>query len=48
MNPDFNCCNSFALSSVGKVTNGTENFVSVIEDVAAWFAAALDKHNSQT
>ena len=42
LNHDFNCCNSFALSSVDKVTNGTENFVSVIDDVAVWFAAALD------
>ena len=41
-NPDFNCCNSFAISSVDKVTTGTWSFVSVIANFAAWFAAALD------
>ena len=30
LQPDFNCCNSFALSWVDKVTTGTLNFVSDI------------------
>ena len=30
MNPDFNCCNSFVLSLVDKVTTGRSSFVSVI------------------
>ena len=42
MNPDFNCCNSFALSSLTKVTPGTSSFVLVIEIVVFWFSAALD------
>ena len=42
MNPDFSCCNSFALSWVDKVTTGTWSFVSVIASVFAWFTAALD------
>ena len=42
LNHDFNCCNSFALSSVDKVTTRTKSFVSVIANVVAWFAAALD------
>ena len=29
MNPDFNCCNSFVLSLVDKVTTGRSSFVSV-------------------
>ena len=42
MNTDFNCCNSFVLLSVDKVTTGTQSFASVIVNVVAWFAAALD------
>ena len=33
MNPDFNCCNSFVLSLVDKVTTGRSSFVSVIGKV---------------
>ena len=36
-----NCCDSFALYWVDKVTNGTWSFVSVILNIAAWFEAAL-------
>ena len=35
LNPDFNCSNSFALSSTDKVTIGTSSFVSVIANVVA-------------
>ena len=42
MNTDFNCCISFVLLSVDKVTTGTQSFASVIANVVAWFAAALD------
>ena len=42
MNPDFNCCNIIALSSVDKITTGTFYLVSVIENVVAWLTAALD------
>ena len=37
-----NCCNSFPLSSVDKVTTGTQSFVSLIGNVAAWFSATPD------
>ena len=30
LKPSFNCCNSFVLSCVDKVTTGTKSFVSVI------------------
>ena len=42
LNTDFNCCNSFTLSSADKVTAGTWRFVWVIGNVVSWFAAALD------
>ena len=42
LKPGYNCCNSFALSWVDKVTNGTQSFVSVIENVAPWFATAVE------
>ena len=42
LNTDFNCCNSFALPSVDKVTIVTQSFASVIANVVARFAAALD------
>ena len=42
LNPDFNCCISFSLSWVDKVTTGTKNFVSVIVNAVAWVEAVLD------
>ena len=39
--PDFNCCNSFALSWVDNITTGTLCFVSVIANIAAF--ASLNK-----
>ena len=39
--PDFNCCNSFALSWVDDITTGTLCFVSVIANIAAF--ASLNK-----
>ena len=37
LNPDFNCCNNFALSWVDKVTTGTKRFASVISNARFWF-----------
>ena len=37
LKPDCNCCNSFALSWVHKVTTGTWSFVSIIGNVVAFF-----------
>ena len=34
--PDFNCCNSFALSWIDKVATGTQIFVPVIVNVGYW------------
>ena len=34
--PDFNCCNSFALSWIDKVATGTQVFVPVIVNVGYW------------
>ena len=42
LKPDFNCCNSFALSLDDKITPGTESLLSVIPNVDAWFALVLD------
>ena len=42
LKPNFNCSNSFALSSVNKFTAGTRRFVSVNVNVVTW-APELDK-----
>ena len=42
VNPEFNCCISFALSSVDKVTTGTQCFVSVIANIVSSFTLALE------
>ena len=42
LKPDFNCSNTFALSWVDKVTTTTWIFVSVIENVAPWFATSVE------
>ena len=42
MNHDFDCWNSFPLSSVDKVTTGTQRFVTVIASVVSWFGVAFD------
>ena len=46
LKPDFNCSSSFALSWVDKFTTGTQNFVSVIANVAA--SVSLDDTICQT
>ena len=38
---DFNCCNNFALSWVDEVTAETWSSVSVIGNVAPWFATLV-------
>ena len=40
------CCNSFALSWVDKVTTWTQSFVSVIANVVAWFAGSTRWYNT--
>ena len=42
LNPDSNCCNSFELSWVDKVTTGTRSLVPIIANVVFRFATALD------
>ena len=42
LNPDFNCCNNFALFWVDKFTNRTLSFVLVIANLATWSAATFD------
>ena len=42
LSPHLNCCNSFALSWVDKVTARSQCFESVVANVVAWFVAALD------
>ena len=42
LNPDFNCCNSLALSWVHKVTTGTQSFASVITNVVFLLLASLN------
>ena len=41
LNPDFDCCNSFALSQVDKVTTAAECFVIVSGNVIACLVAAF-------
>ena len=36
LKPNFNCCNSFAISWVDKVTTRTQSFISVIANVVAF------------
>ena len=43
LNPDFDSCSSFALSSLDKVTVGEKSFVSAVANVVAWFSAELDQ-----
>ena len=42
LNPDFNCCNNFALFWVDKFIIRTLSFVLVIVNVATWSAATFD------
>ena len=41
--PDFNFCNSLALSWVDKVTTGTKSFESLILNVGTWFYETIYK-----
>ena len=47
LKPDFNCCNSFALSWVDKVTTGTESFVSVILNFVSPFVEEITQSSDQ-
>ena len=41
LKPDFNCCNSFALYWLDKVTTVTYNFVSVVLNFVSWVAEEI-------
>ena len=47
LDPDFNCCNSFALSWVERVTAGTLRFAIVIASVIALFASKITQFSDQ-
>ena len=42
LKPDFNCCSSFELLSIDKVTHGRLSFLYGIAKVVALFGSVLD------
>ena len=47
LKPDINSCNSFALSWIAKVTNGTQSFVSLIAHFVTTVATEITQSAGQ-